>query len=57
MSFGIYICGFLLVVLGLVYGAAMLHVPAHWIVMGSIVLIGIGVLSAVKATRQKDPVG
>lgn len=57
MSFGIYICGFLLVVLGLVYGAAMLHVPSHWIVMGSIVLIGIGVLSAVKATRQKDPVG
>ena len=57
MSFGLYICGFLLMVLGLVYGAAMLHVPSHWIVMGSIVLIGIGVLTGVKATRQKDPVG
>ena len=56
MSFGIYLCGFLLVVLGLVYGAAMLHVPTHWIVMGSFILIGIGVLSAVKATRQRDPV-
>ena len=57
MSFGIYICGFLLMVIGLVYGAIMLHVPSHWVVMGAIVLVGIGVLSGVKATRQKDPVG
>ena len=57
MSFGIYISGFMLMVVGLVYGAAMLHVPSHWIVMGAIVLVGIGVLSGVKATRQKDPVG
>ncbi len=57
MSFGIYICGFLLMVIGLVYGAIMLHVPSHWVVMGAIVLVGIGVLTGVKATRQKDPVG
>jgi hypothetical protein len=57
MSFGIYISGFLLMVIGLVYGAAMLHAPTHWIVMGAVVLIGIGVLSGVKATRQKDPAG
>ena len=35
MSFGIYISGFLLMVIGLVYGAAMLHAPTHWIVMGT----------------------
>lgn len=57
MSFGIYLTGFLLVVGGLIYGAAMLHVPTHWIVVAAIVLIGLGILSAVKATRQKDPVG
>lgn len=57
MSFGIYLSGFLLVVGGLIYGAAMLHVPTHWIVMGALVLVGFGILSAVKATRQKDPVG
>jgi hypothetical protein len=28
--------------------------PAHWIAVGAIVMIGIGLLSAVKATRQKD---
>jgi hypothetical protein len=30
-------------------------VPAHWIAVGAIVLLGIGILSGVKATRQKDP--
>jgi hypothetical protein len=28
--------------------------PTQWIVVGAIVLIGVGILSGVKATRQKD---
>jgi hypothetical protein len=55
MSFGIYIAGFVLVIGGLVYGATLLQVPSHWIVVGTIVLLGVGILSGVKATRQKDP--
>jgi hypothetical protein len=31
-----------------------MHVPSHWILAGAIVMIGIGILSAVKATRPKD---
>ena len=54
MSFGIYIVGFLIVIAGLIYGAVMVHVPVHWIVVGGIVLTGVGILSGVKATRQKD---
>jgi len=54
MSFAIYMAGFLILIGGLIYGAVTLHVPAHWIVIGSIVLLGIGILSAVKATRPKD---
>ena len=54
MSFGIYIAGFVIVIAGLIYAAALMHVPAHWIVVGALVLIGIGVLTGVKATRQKD---
>ena len=54
MSFGIYVIGYLIVIGGLTYGAALMHVPAHWIVMGAIVLAGIGIVSGVKATRQKD---
>ena len=57
MSFGIYSIGFALVIGGLIYGAYLIHVPAHWIVVGAIVLLGLGVLKGVKATRQKDPAG
>jgi hypothetical protein len=55
MSFGIYIAGFVLVIGGLIYGATLLHVPSNWIVVGTVVLLGVGILSGVKATRQKDP--
>ena len=55
MSFSIYIVGFLIVIGGLIYGASMLHVPSHWIVVGAVVLTGLGILSGVQATRQKDP--
>jgi len=33
----------------------LMHMPAHWIAVGGIVLLGVGILSGVKATRQKDP--
>jgi hypothetical protein len=54
MSFGIYAVGFAILIVGLIYGAYLLHLPAHWIVVGAIVLLGAGILSGVKATRQKD---
>jgi len=54
MSFGIYIVGYLIVIGGLTYGAALMHVPAHWIVVGDLVLTGIAVVTGVQATRQKD---
>ncbi len=57
MSFGLYLMGLLLVLGGLIYGAAMLHVPTHWIAIVSVVLLGFGILSAVRATRQRDPAG
>ncbi len=55
MSFGIYLAGFLVVVVGLVYGAYLAHVPNQWIVVMVLCLVGIGVLKAVSNTRQKDP--
>jgi hypothetical protein len=55
MSFGIYAAGFVVVIGGLVYAAHLVHMPIHWIVAGALVLTGVGILSAVKATRQKDP--
>ena len=55
MSFGIYAAGFAILIGGLIYGAHLMHVPAHWIAVGAIVLLGLGILSGVKATRQRDP--
>ena len=55
MSFGIYIVGFLIVIAGLIYGAVLLHVAPHWIVVGAVVLLGLAMLKGVQATRGKDP--
>ena len=55
MSFGLYLVGFVILIGGLVYGATIMHVAAHWIVVGAIVLLGLAILSGVKSTRQKDP--
>lgn len=55
MSFGIYAIGFAILIGGLIYGAYLMHMPGHWIAVGAIVLLGVGILSGVKATRQRDP--
>ena len=55
MSFGIYLVGFLILIGGLIYGSVLLHMPSHWIVVGTIVLLGLGILKGVASTRQKDP--
>jgi hypothetical protein len=56
MSFGIYAIGFAIMIAGLLYAAYLLHVPPHWIVAGAAVLVGLGILKGVQATRQKDTV-
>jgi hypothetical protein len=57
MSFGLYSIGFAILIGGLIYGAHLMHMPARWIVAGAVVLCGVGILTGVKNTRQKDPVG
>jgi hypothetical protein len=55
MSFTLYGIGYVILIVGLLYVAHLMHMPSHWMIAGGIVLTGIGLLSAVKATRQKDP--
>ena len=55
MSYGLYVAGFLIVIGGLMYGAYLVHMPTQWIIVGSVVLLGIAIVSGVKAARQKDP--
>jgi len=55
MSFGLYAIGFPILIGGLIYAARFVHMPTHWFVVGAIILLGVGILSGVKATRQRDP--
>jgi uncharacterized membrane protein YiaA len=55
MSFGIYIIGYVIFIVGLAIGAHLLHVPQKWIGVGVLCLIGIAIIHGVTATRQRDP--
>ena len=54
-AFGLYVIGFLILIVGLAIGAYLLSVPPMWIAVGVIVLAGIGILMATSRTKQKDP--
>ncbi len=55
MSFGLYMVGFIILIIGIALGAYLLHVPAMWIGVAVLVLIGIGILTGVTSTRRPDP--
>ena len=55
MSFAMYLIGLILVVIGLAYGASLASVPPHWIAVGVIAILGLGIMSAVSKTRMRDP--
>jgi uncharacterized membrane protein YiaA len=55
MSFGIYIAGYVILIIGLAIGAHLLHAPPKWIGVGVLCLIGIAIIHGVTATRHKDP--
>ena len=54
-SFGTYLIGFIIVVVGLSIAAYMLGVPSQWIIVGVLVLLGIGVVMATSRTKPRDP--
>ena len=54
-SFGTYLLGFIILIIGLAIAAYLLNVPTMWIVVGAIIMIGIGVLMATTRGKMKDP--
>jgi len=54
MSFLLYIIGIIVLISGLMYGAYLLNVPQQWVIVGAVVIAGLGILSGVARTRQKD---
>lgn len=55
MSFALYAFGYLLVIIGVAYIAHLMHIPQAWIGGLVVVLLGIGIVTGVQNTRQKDP--
>jgi uncharacterized membrane protein YiaA len=54
-SFATYLLGYVIFVIGLAIAAYLLNVPATWIGVGVLVLIGLGVIMATQRTRPRDP--
>jgi hypothetical protein len=54
-SFALYMIGMLIVIGGLAYGAHLGGLQTQWIVVGAVVLLGLGLIGAVKRTKPKDP--
>jgi hypothetical protein len=54
-AFSTYLIGYFILIIGLGVGAYLLNAPPTWIAVGVIVLLGIGVVSATRNTKPKDP--
>ena len=55
MSFALYLIGFILVVAGIAWGMATAGVATTYIAITCVILLGVGILTGVSKTRQKDP--
>ena len=55
MSFGLYLVGTIVLIAGVVYVCHLAHMPSHWVLAISVVLLGAGIMGAVSSTRHKDP--
>ncbi len=51
MRYFAYILGFLLLIGGLAWGAIELGAPQLWVLIGSMILLGIGIISGASRTR------
>jgi Na+/proline symporter len=56
-SFQTFLLGFIILILGLAAAAYLLGVPAVWIAIGVIILIGIGIMSSTDRTNPRDGAG
>lgn len=53
-NFAIYLIGFFIVIAGLAWGAFQMGISPLWIGIGVVVLVGLGILSGVSRTRQRE---
>ena len=54
-SFATYLIGFVVLIIGLAIAASLLGISTTWIAVGVIVLLGIGIITATRHTKPRDP--
>ena len=55
MSFALYLLGFAFVIGGIAWALVLVGVATKYVIIVSIILLGIAVLTGVTRTRLKDP--
>jgi hypothetical protein len=55
MSFLLYLVGFVVFIAGLGWLATVLGISQTYIMIGAVILLGIGLFTAVSATRSREP--
>lgn len=55
MSFLIYIIGFIILIGGVAWALITAGMPQHYVIIASVILLGLGIVSGVARTRNKDP--
>jgi hypothetical protein len=53
-SFGLYLIGFIVLAMGIMFGASILGVGNQWLAVIGLVLLGLGVITGVAKTRRRD---
>jgi xanthine/uracil/vitamin C permease (AzgA family) len=54
-AFGLYVIGFFVFLAGVLYAEILLHIPQTWVIVSALVIVGLGVMSAVSHTKRRDP--
>lgn len=54
-SFGIWVIGYLIFLGGVAWGMVALGVPQQWVVIATVILLGLGIITGVSRTRRRDP--
>jgi hypothetical protein len=54
-SFGLYLIGFIVLSVGIMFAASILGVGNQWLAVIGLVLLGLGVITGVAKTRKPDP--
>jgi hypothetical protein len=55
VSFALYMIGFLVFIAGIVWACVVVGVPPLYVMIGVVILLAIGILSAVSRMRATDP--